>query len=849
MTWRTLTCFSKLKGRLATIIRNSFLHKNGNRRYKYLVLGREGPYFVKEHSEAKNKYTEEDIIKMLEFLVDNIFVVFAGKVFQQIVGIPMGKNCAPLLADIFLYSYEAEFIQSLLSAGKKRLASQFNFRYRYIDDVLSINNPDFENYLGQMYPPELEIKDTTESNTSASYLDVLLSIGRDGQLRTSLYDKRDDFNFHITNFPFLSSNIPSSPAYGVFISQLIRYARACSSYECFILRAMRLSNKLLGQGYAKERSWHQNFDIIMDACEAYARKWAKKEDVELDTLSEWIKSIGEVVKRRIRRLKHSVNTRSVSIFRDPDVVRELSRLHENFVIVPADKASNNYTFVCKRHYVDILIEELGLHSLPENPTYNLTDFSASEVLDNHKSVLTSFGVQSNSEELDLPYIYWIPKMHNNPYKHRFIAGSSKCSTKPLSILLTKLLTHIKQGLQKYCETAYSRSGVNQMWILKNSKELLDHLKSPNFNLITNIKSFDFSTLYTTISHQKLKSRLATIIRNSFLHKNGNRRYKYLVLGREGPYFVKEHSDAKNKYTEEDIIKMLEFLVDNIFVVFAGKVFQQIVGIPMGTNCAPLLADIFLYSYEAEFIQSLLSAGKKRLASQFNFTYRYIDDVLSINNPDFENYLGQMYPPELEIKDTTESNTSASYLDLLLSIGRDGQLRTSLYDKRDDFNFHITNFPFLSSNIPSSPAYGVFISQLIRYARACSSYECFILRAMRLSNKLLGQGYVKERLKSSLRKFYGRYGDLTKQYEVPLSRMLHDILDDDQIQWHPPLIGHYTNFWPLLIWTLLPNLTFYLLYKVSMEHMQRVRHANRGRLLLRTPGPVPFGTCICSTCWD
>ena len=217
--------------------------------------------------------------------------------------------------------------------------------------------------------------------------------------------------------------------------------------------------------------------------------------------------------------------------------------------------------------------------------------------------------------------------------------------------------------------------------------------------------------------------------------------------------------------------MLEFLVDNIFVVFAGKVFQQIIGIPMGTNCAPLVADIFLYSYEAEFIQPLLSAGKKRLASQFNFTYRY---------QDFENYLGQMYPPVLDIKDTTESNTSASYLDLLLSIGRDGQLRTSLYDKRDDFNFHITNFPFLSSNIPSSPAYGVFISQLIRYARACSSYECFIQRAMRRSNNPLGQGYVKEHLKSSLRKFYGRYGDLTKQYEVPLSRMLHDILDDDHI---------------------------------------------------------------------
>ena len=163
----------------------------------------------------------------------------------------------------------------------------------------------------------------------------------------------------------------------------------------------------------------------------------------------------------------------------------------------------------------------------------------------------------------------------------------------------------------------------------------------------------------------------------------------------------------------------------------------------------------------------------------------------------QTYLGQVYPAELEIKDTTENTTSASYLDLLLSIGRDGQLHTSIYDKRDDFNFHITNFPFLSSNIPSSPAYGVFISQLIRYARACSSYECFILRARRLSSKLLKQGYLVERLKSSFRKFYGRYGDLTEQYGVTLSRMLNDILTLDQ-QWlsyrsdFPPISWPYTE---------------------------------------------------------
>ena len=79
----------------------------------------------------------------------------------------------------------------------------------------------------------------------------------------------------------------------------------------------------------------------------------------------------------------------------------------------------------------------------------------------------------------------------------------------------------------------------------------------------------------------------------------------------------------------------------------------------------------------------------------------------------ENYLDRMYPTELEIKDTTESNTFASYLNLLLSIGREGQLRTSIYHKHDDFIFHITYFPFLSGNIPSSPANGVFIPLLVK----------------------------------------------------------------------------------------------------------------------------------------
>ena len=120
---------------------------------------------------------------------------------------------------------------------------------------------------------------------------------------------------------------------------------------------------------------------------------------------------------------------------------------------------------------------------------------------------------------------------------------------------------------------------------------------------------------------------------------------------------------------------------------------------MGTNCAPLLADLFLYSYEAAFIQTLIKSGKRHLAKSFNFTYSYIDDVLSINNPKFGDFIDFIYPVDLEIKDITDADHHASYLDLLLKYDIFHSLQVKLYDKRDDFNSNIVNFPFLSSNIP------------------------------------------------------------------------------------------------------------------------------------------------------
>ena len=193
--------------------------------------------------------------------------------------------------------------------------------------------------------------------------------------------------------------------------------------------------------------------------------------------------------------------------------------------------------------------------------------------------------------------------------------------------------------------------------------------------------------------------------------------------------------------------------DNIFVSSGGILFQQVVGIPMATNCAPILADLFLYSYDSEFLLKIVKDKKIHEVRAFNFTYRYIDDVLSINNSRFAEFLPLIYPPELEVKETTDTASSASFLDLYLEFDDSDQISTKMYDKRDDFNFKVINVPNMCSNMPVSPAYCVYISQLIRYARAGSNYSDFLKRHLHLRNRLLDQGYKRFALFDLLKSLY------------------------------------------------------------------------------------------------
>ena len=147
---------------------------------------------------------------------------------------------------------------------------------------------------------------------------------------------------------------------------------------------------------------------------------------------------------------------------------------------------------------------------------------------------------------------------------------------------------------------------------------------------------------------------------------------------------------------------------------------------MGTNCAPLVADLFLFCYERDFMKDLSNDNQADVIKAFNSTSLYLDDLLNIDNPYFEGMVNQIYPSELQLNKANTSDTEAPFWDLHLSISN-GFVSSKIYDKRDDFDFDIVNFPFLDGDVPRRTSYGVYISQLIKFARVCSHIDDFNTR--------------------------------------------------------------------------------------------------------------------------
>ena len=212
-----------------------------------------------------------------------------------------------------------------------------------------------------------------------------------------------------------------------------------------------------------------------------------------------------------------------------------------------------------------------------------------------------FGLFVDEDPSKLHTLYWLPKLQKRPDKSRFIANSRACTTTELSIILTYYLTAIKNHVIKYCTTVYERNGKKLFWSIKNSGEILNILKSRGF-LASGLSTYDFSTLYTTLPHNLIEEKLTELIEQTF-NREGS---LYLACNDKNYlfFFTSEQPKRYKLWSCQKMCDALHYLLDNIFIRFGSKLYRQIVRIPMGTNCAPLVADLFLFCYERDFMLSL-----------------------------------------------------------------------------------------------------------------------------------------------------------------------------------------------------------------------------------------------------
>ena len=195
----------------------------------------------------------------------------------------------------------------------------------------------------------------------------------------------------------------------------------------------------------------------------------------------------------------------------------------------------------------------------------------------------------------LPTLYWLPKLHKQPYKARFIANSSSCMTTVLSKLLTSCLTAVKKHWIRYYDTVYERDGINYFLSIKNSNDVLNKFKSKHFQA-SKLSTYDFSTLYTTLPHHLIKDKLIDLINRTLFGRIPN-----IWLATKNVLFSLLMYIIITIYGRVKKSVMLLFIFWIIlFIRFGTKLYRQTIGIPMGANCAPLVADLFLFCYERDF---------------------------------------------------------------------------------------------------------------------------------------------------------------------------------------------------------------------------------------------------------
>ena len=415
--------------------------------------------------------------------------------------------------------------------------------------------------------------------------------------------------------------------------------------------------------------------------------------------------------------------------------------------------------------MDQIVKELHMEdeNTNESAYKQVTDKTSDAIMEEHSELpifLELPQIGKKDDPKSLPTFYGIPKMHKVIPKLRFIAASCQSPLKPLDITVTRCLDVIYKFMCRYCKGIYNYTGTNRMWILDNSLQLKTKLMELNDTMTAHcISTWDFSTLYTTIPHVLLKEKMSSLVDFAF----GKEKKTYIAANKDRAFWTNKLVKRYKCVTAQVLKDYINYLIDNIYVTLGNTIHKQIIGIPMGISCAPLLANLFLMTFEYEYMEKL---EKKNIhsARNLNNTFRYIDDLINLNNDDFKSHLDEIYPKELEVKKENSVDDSSSYLDLYITILNNG-FHTSLYDKRDSFNFNIVNYPYVnSSNIPTSPAYGVYSSRLLAIARACDSIQDFKIRHESLCFKLFQQGFTYRKLCQQMKKTLKKHDNLFAKYE-------------------------------------------------------------------------------------
>ena len=207
----------------------------------------------------------------------------------------------------------------------------------------------------------------------------------------------------------------------------------------------------------------------------------------------------------------------------------------------------------------------------------------------------------------------------------------------------------------------------------------------------------------------------------------------------------------------DLCLAIDFLLGGICVSFGSSVFRQVVGVPVGANSAPLLADLFLRAFEYDFMVRTMKHGITG-ASQFGGTFRCIGDLLGVGSVDFGNCISAICPPELRLADASASSAGMCCLGTHIGTGgAPAPFRVSIYDGGDDFAFRIVGFPHVDSGVPAGPACGVCVSRLVGCAGVCASEVDFVDGLRGLSLRLRRRGFLAGLLRRAFAEFFHRHG--------------------------------------------------------------------------------------------